>query len=154
MADVSAEIFQYPFPRYRTLVPSHAYRMTLTLQNPHAGPWQWRIRMVEKAWQNTPQKGITGVRPLRDYRLNRFDVRLIHVTGKHLSWQSRWLFSCLSTAENPQPAYAALLQANIHAFTHLQGSVQFVLFQVEDWDNRIYLHEPAFYYSFRFPCYY
>jgi len=154
MADVSAEIFQYPSPRYRSLVPFQAYRLTLTLQNPHTGKWHWRVRMLEKAWQSTPQGGSTGVRPLKESRLNRFDVRLIHTSSKHLSWQSRWLFSILSPSKKPIPAFAAMLQAQIHATAHLQGSIQFVLFQVEDWENRIYLHEPAFYYNFSFPCYY
>ncbi len=154
MADVSAEIFQYPSPRYQSLVPSHAYRMMLTLQNPPNGPWQWRIRMMEKAWQSTPQAGSTGVRPLMESRLNRLDVRLIHSPGKNLSWQSRWLISFLSPANKPIPAIAALLQAKIQASPHIQGSIQFVLFRVEEWDNRMYLHEPAFYYSFGFPCYY
>jgi len=153
-ADLTAEFFQYPFPRYRTLVPSQAYRMTLTLQNPHTGPWRWRVRMVEKTWQSTPHGTSTGARTLKQSRLNRFDVRLIHEAGQHLSWQSRWIFSFLSPASKPMPALAALFQANIRASRHLQGSFQFVLFQVEDWENRIYLHEPAFYYSFSFPCYY
>jgi hypothetical protein len=45
-------------------------------------------------------------------------------------------------------------QLKFQASPRLQGNVQFVLFRVDDWDNRIYLHEPAFYYSFSFPCYY
>ena len=154
MADVSAEIFQYPFPRTRSLVPSQAYRMTLTVQNPHTGAWQWRIRMVEKAWQDTPDAGSAGIRPIKEYKLNRFDFRLIHTSSKLFSWQSRWFISLLSPSKKPIPGFAALFQAQIQASPHLQGKVQFVLFRVEDWENRIYLHEPAFHYSFSFPCYY
>ena len=110
--------------------------------------------MVEKAWQSTPHGGSTGVRPLMESRLNRFDFRLIHTSSQHFSWQSRWFISFLSPAQKPIPAFAALFQAKIQASPHLQGRVQFVLFRVEDWENRIYLHEPAFYYSFSFPCYY
>jgi DNA uptake protein ComE-like DNA-binding protein len=153
-ADVTAEIFQYPFPRYRTLVPTQAYRMTLNLQNPRTGPWQWRVRMVEKSWQSTPSMGNTGARPLKESRLNRFDVRLIHETGKHFSWQSRWIFSFLSPSTEPMPALAALLRVDIRASSQLQASMQFVWFRVEEWEARIYLHEPSFYYSFSFPCYY
>jgi len=154
MADVTGEVFHYPSPRYRTLVPSHAFRINLTLHNPLNESFQWRIRLAGKAWQNTPRVEITGVRPLKESRLTRVDLRLIYVNSTQLSWQSRCFFSFLSAIPKPLPAFAVLQQVKFQASSRLQGSVQFVLFRVDDWDNRIYLHEPGFYYSFSFPCYY
>jgi hypothetical protein len=110
--------------------------------------------MVTKAWQSTPAKGIAGISPLKESRVTRLDCRLVHETGKALKWQSRLVISILSATEKPVPGYAALQQLNFQTTRSFHCSVQFVLFHVKDWANRIYLHEPGFYYSFSFPCYY
>ena len=154
VADITGELFHYPFPRYQTLVPSHAYRMDLSLKNPGTNPLQWRIRIVSKTWQSTPVHGTIGIRPLEQSRVTRFDGRLHHQTGTLLTWQTRLVISLLSTAQNPVPAYAAMEQANFQIRSFLHCSVQFVMFHVKDWENRIYLYEPGFYYSFSFPSYY
>ena len=36
----------------------------------------------------------------------------------------------------------------------MKYTCQFVVFNVVDWDNRIYLYESGLYYSFNFPAYY
>ena len=154
VADFTGEVFKYPSPRYQALVPSCAYRMDLSLQNPGINPLQWRIRLVSKAWQSTPDNGTVGVRPLKESRVTRFDGRLIHETAGTLKWQSRLVISLLSSTQKPVPAYAALQEVSFRAAPYLDCTVQFVLFHAEDWDNRIYLHEPSFYYGFSFPCYY
>jgi hypothetical protein len=154
LADVTGEIFKYPSPRYQTLVPSHAYSLALSLQNPPINQFQWRIRFVGKAWQSTPDAGTAGVRPLKESRVTRFDGRLVHHTGGSIRWQSRLVISILSPQQKPVPAYAALQQIDFLASPNMHCSVQFVLFHIKDWENRIYLHEPGFYYSFSFPFYY
>jgi len=154
MADFTSEISRYPSPRFQTLVPSYAYRMDLSLRNPGMNPLQWRIKLVSKAWQSTPANGTTGIRPLKETRVNRFDCRLIHENDGPIKWQSRLVLSFLSTTQKPVPAYAALQGVTFQATPYFRCTVQFVLFQVKDWENRIYLHEPGFYYSFSFPCYY
>jgi hypothetical protein len=154
IADFTGEVFKYPSPRYQTLVPSHAYRVKLSLQNPLINQFHWRFRLVSKTWQSTPEKGTTGVRHLKESRVSRFDCRLVLKTASPITWQSRLIISLLSLTQKPVPAYAALQQANIQITSYLQCTAQFVLFHVEDWENRIYLHEPSFYYSFSFPCYY
>lgn len=154
VADITGEFFHYPLPRYQCLVPSHAYRMDLSLKNPGTNPFQWRIRIVSKTWQSTPVHATIGVRALEQSRVTRFDGRLLHETGTPLTWQSRLVISLLSTPQKPVPAYAAMQQVNLKIRAFLHCSVQFVLFQVEDWENRIYLYEPGFYYSFSFPSYY
>lgn len=154
VADITGEIFHYPFPRYQTLVPSQAYRIDLSLKNPGTKPLQWRIRIVSKTWQSTPVHEALGVRPLEQSRVTRFDGRLLHDSGIPITWQSRLVISLLSTDHKPVPAYAAMQQAKIQLWSFLHCSVQFVLFHVMDWENRIYLYEPGFYYSFSFPSYY
>lgn len=154
VADVTGEIFKYPSPRYQTLVPSQSFRLALTLQSPLPGSFLWRIRLVSKTRQSTPLDGTTGVRPLKEYLVTRYDFRFAHEAGEHLSWQSRVVLSSLSSSPDPMPAYAALLEAHVQASPGLQGSIQFVVFHVKEWENRIYLHEPGFYYSFSFPGYY
>lgn len=49
--------------------------------------------------------------------------------------------------------YAAVQQVTLIS-DYFRIIAQFVLFHVGDWENRIYLHEPSFYYSFCFPAYY
>ena len=154
VADFTGEVFKYPSPRYQTVVPSSGNRIDLSLQNPGINQLQWRIRMVSKTWQTTPANGTTGVRPTKKSRVTRFDWRLVYETGKHLKWQSRLVISLLSATQKPVPAYAALQQVHFQALSKVYCTVQFVLFHVNDWDNRIYLHAPGFYYSFSFPCYY
>ena len=154
LADVTGEISRYPSPRFQTLVPSMAYRVNLTLQNPGTQPWHWRIRGVSKTWQRTPDEGTNGIRPLKELRVNRLDLHLTYRPGSAFTWQSRLVLSRLSPSQQAVPAYAAMQQAGFRADPHLQVSMQFVLFRVQEWDNRIYLHEPGFYYSFCFPAYY
>ena len=154
VADVTGEMFHYPFPTYQSLVPSYAYRLGLSLKNPGTNSLQWRIRLVSKTWQSTPAHEPSGIRPLEQSRVTRLDGRLLHQTGTPLTWQSRMVISLLSTEDKPVPAYAAIQQAKIQLGSFLHCSVQFVLFHVMDWENRIYLYEPGFYYSFSFPSYY
>ncbi len=154
LADVTGEISRYPSPRYQTLVPSMAYRVNFTLQNPGMQDWHWKIRGVSKTWQRTPDEGTMGIRPLKEFRVNRLDLHLTYSSGPAITWQSRLILSRLSPSEETSPAYAAMQQAGLLADPRLKATLQFVLFRVREWDNRIYLYEPGFYYGFSFPVYY
>jgi hypothetical protein len=154
LADVTGEISRYNSPRYQTLVPSMAYRVTLTLQNPGMQTWHWKIRAVSKTWQRTPDEGSRGIRPLKEFQVNRLDLHLTYGSGTAVTWQSRLILSHIRPSDEPIPAYAAMQQAGLRADPRLQATLQFVLFRVREWDNRIYLYEPGLYYSFSFPVYY
>jgi hypothetical protein len=154
VADFTGELCKYPAPRYQCLVPSSAFRIDFSLQNPSINPLQWRFRLVSKTWQSTPAHESTGVSSLKDSRVTRFDGRLIYQSGSSLRWQSRLVVSLLSATPLPVPAYASLQELRFQATPYLHSTLQFVVFRVQDWENRIYLHEPSFYYSFRFPSYY
>lgn len=151
-ADLSGELFHYPGPRYLTLVPSIGQRYSITVQNSGSPKFQWRIRMVNKLWQRTPSTLETGVRPLRDKQVSRFDFRFIYDHG--IQWQSRMIASFLSDSKNSYPAYAVVQQVGSHLLKYLKFNLQFVVFDIRDWDNRIYLYEPGLYYSFNFPGFY
>ena len=153
-ARLAGEIFRYPSPRYLTNVPSGGYRMDLSLQSPVNKTLQWRTRVVSKTWQSSPAEEKTKIRALLDSRVNRFDGQLIYKHPDRFRWQSRLVISCFSQNRIITPAYATLQQVTITPQKFLKATVQFVLFQVSDWENRIYLFEPGFYYSFSFPAYY
>ena len=86
--------------------------------------------------------------------MTRFDGRLVYQSGPSLRWQSRLVISLLSGTPLPVPAFACLQELRLQATSKLHSTLQFVVFRINDWENRIYLHEPSFYYSFRFPSYY
>jgi len=151
-ADFTGELFYFPEPRYLTLVPSHGQRYSLSLLNSGTSIFQWRIRMVSKIWQSTPAGNDTGLHPIRTKQVSRFDLRFIYTHV--IQWQSRIITSFLSRSESSYPAYAAVQQFSYQSSKFLKPSFQFVVFDVQDWDNRIYIYEPGLYYSFNFPAYY
>ena len=153
-AKFTGEVFRYPSPRYLTHVPSGGYRMDLTLQNPGTKMIQWRARVVSKTWQTTPADKLSKIRPLHDSRIIRFDGQLIYNHSDQFRWQSRLVIGYYSRQQNSVPAYAAVQQVTLATPRILKVTTQFVLFHVSDWENRIYVYEPGFYYSFNFPAYY
>jgi len=64
------------------------------------------------------------------------------------------VIACLGNKQRSSPAYAAVQQLSLGSSRHLKVTAQFVLYHVNEWENRIYLYEPGFYYSFNFPAYY
>jgi hypothetical protein len=128
--------------------------MDLTLENPGTKMIQWRARVVSKTWQTTPADETSKIRPLRDSRINRFDGQLIYNHSDKFRWLSRLVIGLYSRQQNSAPAYAAVQQVTLAIPQILKVTTQFVLFHVSDWENRIYLYEPGFYYSFNFPAYY
>jgi len=153
-ARLTGEVFRYPLPRYLTNVPSFGYRLDLSLQRPGNKMLQWRIRVVSKTWQTSPAAEKSKIRPLVDSRVNRLDAQLIYKHHDRFSWQSRLVISQFSQTQSSIPGYATLQQLSIVPLRKFKATAQFVLFQVKEWVNRIYLYEPGFYYSFSFPAYY
>lgn len=150
--DLSGELFIYPGPRYLSQVPSYGQRFSLNIRNSGLSKFPWKIRVVKKIWQNTPEHDEKGLRPLRTSHLTRFDAR---IAGDQLvQWQSRLLVSLLAGSPNPYPAYAAVQQFSFLPIKQLKSTLQYVVFDVRDWDNRIYLYEPGLYYSYNFPAFY
>ncbi|MEN8229923.1 MAG: hypothetical protein ABFS38_17315 [Bacteroidota bacterium] len=153
-ADLLLEYFNYPDPRYLTRVPSTGYRYSCTLNNPGIKHLQWRFRILKKVWQTTPATNATGLRSLKQSEVTRLDFRFIYDPEVMVKWQSRLVVSLLSGESKPIPGYAAVQQLSIHRLQSLTCTFQFVVFNVTDWDNRIYIYEPGLYYSFNFPvCY-
>jgi len=153
-AMLAGEVFRYPSPRYRTNVPSGGYRLDLSLLSPGNNTLQWRARVVSKTWQTSPAEEQSKIRPLLDSRVNRFDGQLIYQHHDRFRWQVRLVISQFSQKRITVPGYATLQQVTIAPLKYLKATAQFVLFHVSDWENRIYLYEPGFYYSFSFPAYY
>jgi hypothetical protein len=58
-----------------------------------------------------------------------------------------------SHRKNSSTGYAAVQQLTLN-LDYFRATARMVLFHVDEWANRIYLHEPGFYYSFNFPVFY
>ena len=110
--------------------------------------------MSKKAWQTTPGPIATGLRSIKTSRVTRLDLRIVPGSDLMLHWQSRLVISLLSEQNKMIPGYAASQQFRIKFRKVISGNLQFVVFHVEDWDNRIYLYEPGLYYDFNFQVYY
>jgi len=154
IAKLTGELFHYPSPRYLCHVPSSGYRLDFSLQNPTNKNLQWRARLVNKFWQTSPGDPANKIRLLQDNRIIRYDAQLIYIHHEQFRWQSRLVLSYFSQKQNSAPAYAALQQIRLSTSKYLKVTAQFVIFHVSNWENRIYLYEPGFYYSFNFPAYY
>jgi len=151
---LSGELFHYLAPRYLTEIPSTGNRVNLSLQNPGAKLIQWRLRIVSKYWQLSPLSDASKLRPMLGSRVSRLEGLLKYNSLDHFLWQSRLVISYFSQQEKAFPGYALMQQVTLCPNTKLKVTVQCVQFRVSDWENRIYLYEPGFYYSFSFPAYY
>lgn len=152
LAELSVELFGYPSPRTFTRVPSMGYRYCCTLQSAGHALLQWRVRFVKKIWQQTPASPRQGIRPLAQNQLSRVDGRLDLQPAGMFHWQSR-LVATFVSGNQPVPGYAALQQARMNLHDRLKCTIQFVVFNIPHWDNRIYLYEPGLYHHFNFPVY-
>jgi hypothetical protein len=151
-ADFTGEMFFYPGPRYLTQVPSQGQRYTLCIRNAGLPNIQWRLKAVKKIWQSTPKQLESGLRPLVTHQLTRIDVR---ISGHQvLQWQSRLLVSFLEENRKDIPSYAVVQQFSWQLLRQLRSTLQCVVFDVRDWNERIYIYEPGLYYSFNFPSMY
>ncbi len=153
-ADATCELFGYPAPRYLTRVPSVGTRCSITFNSPGNSNLQWSVRIQHKKWQATPASAEAGLPPLVDYSLLRMDGRIHYRPGARLEWQSRLVASVFSGNRAPSSGYAGLQQVRFTILSWLRVTIQWVVFHVKDWNNRIYLYEPGLYYDFRFPAYY
>jgi hypothetical protein len=150
---LTGELFRYPAPRHLTQVPSEGYRLDLTLQDPGNITLQWRARLISKSWQTTPADKTSPVRPLLYTRVHRIDGQLIYNVQNRFRWLSRLVMGYCSHRQDSSTGYAAAQQLTYNPGP-VKVIVHYVVFQVSDWANRIYLHEPGFYYSFSFPVFY
>jgi len=151
---LTGALFRYLAPRYLCEIPSSGNSLDLSLQNPGKQQIQWRLRMVSKQWQTTPASEGNKLRPLQNLRVSRIEGQLQYNCRDHFTWQSRLVLSYFSQQEEASPAYALLQQLSLSPSSKLKATVQWVQFGITDWENRIYLYEPGFYYSFSFPAYY
>ena len=152
LVSFTGEVFHFPGPRFLCSVPSNSYKYGFTFQNSGAPEFKWRIRVTKKLWQTTPADNSIGLRSLKTKENTRCDLRLIY--DHQVQWQSRLIITYGPDPRDSYPGYAVAQQITILAWQRLRTTLQFVVFEVPDWDHRIYLHEPGLYYDFSFPvCY-
>lgn len=148
----TGEVFHFPGPRFQCSVPSSSYKYGFTFQNSGAPEFKWRIRVAKKIWQTTPDEEGMGLPSLKTNESTRCDLRFLY--DHQLQWQSRFIITYGSRSRDVYPGFALAQQISILAWQRLRTAIQFVVFEVPDWDYRIYLYEPGLYYDFSFPvCY-
>lgn len=153
-AGFTCALFVYPSPRYLTGVPSMGFKSSCILQHAGEGMIRWKLQLDRKVWQRTLSAEAAGIRPLTTARKNKISLQLRYTPIPSMQWQSRILLSLLSKGEIPSSGYAAYQQFRIQIIPALNFTLRFLVFHVTEWDNRIYIHEPGLYYSFRFPVFY
>ena len=153
LAELSAECFGYPSPRYQVHVPSGGFRYRFTLQGTARERTNWRIMLIKKEWQQTPSIDQPGIRSMLHHNLTRFDIRLAYHINSLLIWQTRLIASFIHDHETGF-GYTALQQIKIKPGTRYNCTLQCVVFHVDRWENRIYVYEPGLYHQFNFPVYY
>ncbi|MEN8157131.1 MAG: helix-hairpin-helix domain-containing protein [Bacteroidota bacterium] len=152
VAGFSAELFEYPAPRHHIRVPSAGLAYNLTLQGSIPGENSWRIRLNRKVWQITPAGDQTGFRPMVQNNLTRLDGRIGCQPAKRFQWQSRLVITIMDENSSGH-GFAALQQARVNQQGKLRCTLQFVVFNIPSWDQRIYLYEPGLFHQFNFPVY-
>ena len=150
VADLKLELFRYPAPRYQTIVPSGSNRYGCSIRNAGTGKLKWKFSLYRKSWQTTPGNKAPGIRPIERWDLTRMEFRFIYTPGK-MKWQSRIVLSWFQDQALSLPDYAVVQNITFNPAIYLRSTVQFVVFRVMHWENRIYLYEPGLYYSFNFP---
>lgn len=153
-ASFTCALFHYPSPRYLTGVPSTGFRNRYILQSAGKGSLQWKLQLEKKVWQKTPSGDSTGSRSMITSARSRMSLQFRYTPLPAMQWQSRMILSLLSGGKRARPGYITYHQVRIHTSGDLTCTLRFLVFNVTDWDNRIYIHEPGLYYSFSFPAFY
>lgn len=160
-ADMEMEFFRYPGPRYLTKVPTTGYRMGLSISNPETADFRWRLRISRKMWQNTSGEDDLPLPSLKTSETSRLELRAEkrHEVSPQgpvtlLRWQSRLNLSWLHEQAAGRPAFAVTQSLSCTCRRLLSFTLHWVAFNVDQWENRIYLYEPGLYSNFEFPaCY-
>jgi len=111
-----------------------------------------QLRISGKTWQSTPQNGCPGAAPLVRQDRVRTEGRILIRPGGPFRFRSRLAVSCSGPADGPKGMALEQLVAYRPAGP-LKGTLQFVVFGIPGWDQRIYLYEPGLYQQFQFPVY-
>jgi hypothetical protein len=152
LADFSMELNGHPSPRYQCAVPSSGARFSAALYQAGTGYFLWKVRWVHRIWQDSPESDQNGIRPVAASHQTRIDSRFIYQSGSLFRWQSRFIASL--PGESQVRGFAAVQQAELSLKKYLKCTLQFVVFNVPEWDGRIYIYEPGLYQQFDFPVYY
>lgn len=151
--DVALELFAYPRPRPLVKLPSSGFRFSLTLHNGSLEKLQWRLRFLSTRRQETPSSSDSpGIYSLSNSQTQRMDGRVVYDPLPWVNWQSRLVIS-YSTGNLAEGGHAALQQLSLRIRKKLRCTIQYVVYHVPSWTNRIYLYEPGLYQQFRFPVF-
>lgn len=151
-ADAAAEIYMHLAPRSLVNVPASGYRFSLTLQNGAREAVLLKFMMVNTSRPHNNPSELAGVRSLVNIQNLRMDGRIKFTALPGFTWQSRLVIS-MTPGKPEGKSHAALQQISFRFTEGLTFSTQLVVYQVPEWDNRIYLYEPGLYQQFRFPVY-
>lgn len=147
-----AEMYHHPAPGHRSGVPSAQFRFRFNLGSGRQDPFRWQLGISGKTWQETGSIGSQGPPALVRHDLYRFDGRIGIFSHSHLTYTGRAIFS-LSGKKAGKCGIAVVQQAGFRKAEWLRIRLQFVVFNIPGWNERICLYEPGMYHQFNFPVY-
>jgi hypothetical protein len=110
--------------------------------------------LVKKERQITSNTDGIGVPTIINRRLIKMDMALKGEEIKSISWKTRLVISTSRGDAGSEPGIAAIQDLKIAPTGKWRGTFQICLFNVKEWENRIYIYEPGLLYQFSFPaCY-
>lgn len=151
-AEVSSGFFHYPFPRHGIDQASSGFRQHILFQSMARGQWRWQCSLTHTSKQHSPASETAGPAALLSTNLTRLDGRIILFPEGKMKLMTRMVLNFCPRIQT-QTAGAFVQQANLQVMRSLKLKLQFVVFRIPSWEQRIYIHEPGLYQQFSFPVY-
>jgi hypothetical protein len=151
-AVLSLETFRFPGLAYLTDLPSSMVRCRLILRYGIQDRLKWQLGISCKTWQTTEEPDGPGAGMLVRHDLVRAETRIILDPGGSFRSQARLAISFPGAMKGPS-GMALMQQASAKIRETLSSTLQFVVFRVPEWDQRICIYEPGLYHQFSFPVY-
>lgn len=146
------DLFSFPWLKYRSYAPSDG--------NEWLARFNWRpsktvyffIQVREESKQrNTNEAGnlyATNIGTKRNYWIN-----CDYAASSRLSFRTRWQFSEYQLGKSFSNG-VALIQDVSYDLKKISVTARFALFDTDDYDNRLYVHEKDAWLAFSFPAYF
>jgi len=151
-----ADIFSFPWLKYRVNAPSTGYEYLLQTEyqfnSRFAGQIRYRFKESEQNYTSAFDKMVVVVpQSTQSARL-----QFTYTPDKGLMLRSRFDFSAFSS-DSTQKEYGYVLSQDI-GYTHprypISVSFRFAIFDTDSWNTRIYSYESDMLYTFSVPAYY
>ncbi|MBS2209851.1 helix-hairpin-helix domain-containing protein [Carboxylicivirga mesophila] len=147
-----ADVFSYDWLRYNVYRPSDGFEWFLQAD--------YRINDVHSAYlrYKSSQKEINGYQSTANYEINTYqkdNIRLFYALNSGEKWrfQTQIEYAFYDESEQESNGWMAFQDIRFKASQRYSMSLRYVLFDIDDYDSRIYSYEPDVLYAFTIPAY-